>query len=168
MSMVTELRRTMRKIRRINQRGLVRRASYANNTRFLQMQVEGGQPLDNLEHLEPFGFTSHPVAGAEGLVLAFNGNGSHSVVFCVGDRRYRMQVEEGEVAIYNRHGDKVHIKDNREIDVTAAVKANFNTPEVSCSGIVKAEDFITHDGVSVNNHDHTGDSGGTTSKANPS
>jgi len=167
MSMVTELRRTMRKIRRINQRGLVRRASYANNTRFLQMQVEGGQPLDNLEHLEPFGFTSHPVAGAEGLVLAFNGNGSHSVVFCVGDRRYRMQVEEGEVAIYNRHSDHVHLRDDRTI-VAKAPKIILDADEVESTCPIKAPDFITDDNVSVNDHDHDGDSGGTTSKANPS
>lgn len=163
-----ELKRAFRKIRRINQRGLVRRVSYANKTRFMQLQGEGAEPLDNIEHLEPFGFTSHPVAGAEGIVLAFNGNGSHSVVFCVGDRRYRLVIDEGEVAIYNRHGDKVHIKDNREIDVTAAVKANFNTPEVNCSGIVKAEDFITHSGVSVNDHDHDDVHGSQTGGANPS
>lgn len=164
-----ELRRTMRKIRRINQRGLVRRTTYADKTRYLQMQVEGGQPLDNLEHLEPFGFTSHPVPGAEGIVLAFNGNGSHSVVFCIGDRRYRLRIDEGEVAIYNRHGDKVHIKDDRTIDVTAAVKANFNTPEVYCSGVMKADDFITHSNVSLKNHDHDeNDNGGPTSEANPS
>ncbi|MGI1672218.1 MAG: phage baseplate assembly protein [Neptuniibacter sp.] len=160
-----ELQRTMRKIRRINQRGLLRRAKYSGNTRFLQMQVEGGQPLDGVEHFEPFGFTSHPESGAEGIVLAFNGNTSHTVVFCVGDRRYRLQVEEGEVAIYNRHGDKVHIKDDRTIDVTAAVKANFNTPEVYCTGVVKADDFVTHDDLSFKNHGHTGDSGGDTSKA---
>lgn len=168
MSLVKELQRTMRKVRRMNQRGLLRRASYSGNTRYLQMQIEGGEPQDGLEHLEPFGFTSHPLPGAEGLVLAFNGNGSHSVVFCVGDQRYRLKIDTGEVAIYNQHGDKVHIKKDRTIDVSAALKVNFNTPEVNCTGVMKAADFITHDGVSVNEHDHTGDSGGTTSKANPS
>lgn len=165
---MSELNRLLRKVRRINQRGLVRRVSYANKTRFMQLQAEGAEPLDNIEHLEPFGFTSHPVPGAEGIVLAFNGNSSHSVVFCVGDRRYRLEIAEGEVAIYNRHGDKVHIKDNREIDVTAAVKVNFNTPEVYCTGVVKADDFITHSNVSVNDHDHDESIGSTTDKANPS
>ncbi|MGH1429750.1 MAG: phage baseplate assembly protein domain-containing protein [Neptuniibacter sp.] len=162
---MSEFSRLLRKVRRINQRGLLRRVAYANKTRFMQLQVEGAEPLDAIEHLEPFGFTSHPVPGAEGIVLAFNGNGSHSVVFCVGDRRYRLEVSEGEAAIYNRHGDKVHIKDDRTIDVTAAVKANFNTPEVYCTGVVKADDFVTHDDLSFKNHGHTGDSGGDTSKA---
>lgn len=162
-----ELQRTMRKIRRINQRGLVRRVSYANNTRFMQLQGEGTEPLDNIEHLEPFGFTSHPVPGAEGIVLAFNGNTSHTVVFCVGDRRYRLQVEEGEVAIYNRHGDKVHIKDNREI-LAKAPKIILDADEVESTGPITAPDFVTDDNVSLNGHDHDESIGSVTSKANPS
>jgi phage baseplate assembly protein V len=161
-----EVQRLMRKVRRLNQRGLVRRSSYSDKRRYLQILTEGEHLLNNVEHLEPFGFTSHPEAGAQGIVLAFNGNGSHSVVFCVGDKRYRLEISEGEVCIYNRHGDKVHIKDNREIDVTAAVKANFNTPEVYCTGVAKASDFVTHSGVSLKDHTHPGDSGGTTGAPN--
>ena len=161
---MNNLHSELRKIRRMNQRGLVRRAKYGDKTRYLQMQVEGGQALDNLEHFEPFGFTSHPLPGAEGIVLAFNGNGSHSVVFCVGDSRFKFQVKEGEVAIYNVHGDKVHIKEDRTI-LVKALKVMLDADECESSCSIKAPDFINQDGLSFNDHGHTGDNGGDTSKA---
>lgn len=162
------LQKLTNKIRRLFQRAQVRRVSYQDKVRYLQMIGEGGQPLSDIEHLEPFGFTSHPLPGAESIALAFNGNGSHAVALMVGDKRFAVQITEGECAIYNQHGDKVHIKNDRSISVDAAIKVQLNTPLVECLGIVKAEDFQTTSGVSVNNHDHDDPESGKTSKANPS
>lgn len=161
------LRQSIRKIRNMNQRGLVRRASYSNKTRYLQLQVEGGTALSDIEHLEPFGFTSHPLPGAEAIALAFNGNSSHTVALLVGDRRYRLEIAQGECAIYNQHGDKVQIKSDRTIEVKAATRVYADTPEIYCTGVVKAADFITHRGVSADTHDHT-ETGSTTQEPNPS
>ena len=162
-----EVAKAIRRIRNILKRGLVRHSNYGHSQRYLQLQVEGGEPIGDIEHFEPFGFTSGPVSGAEAVVLAFNGNGSHSVALVVDDRRYKLEVNEGEVAIFNRHGDKVHIKDDRSIAITAALKVEINAPLVECSGTVTAKDFITHTGVSANNHDHDETNGVKTNKANP-
>lgn len=169
-----DLQMLMNKIRRMNGRGLVRRAGYKNNTRYLQLMLEGGLTLSDIEHLEPFGFTSHPLPGAEAIALAFNGNGSHTVALLVGDQRYRLKINEGECAIYNQHGDKVHIKKDRTISVDAAVKVALNTPLVECAGDLTTAGKITAagkiTGAEIENaagqqlgqHRHTGDSGGTT------
>lgn len=161
-----ELNKIIGKIRRLNQRGLVRRVSYSNNIRFLQLQTEGGLALDDIEHIEPFGFTSHPAADAEAVVIAFKGNGSHTVVIMVDDKRYKLQIAEGEVAIFNRHGDKVHIKDDGSIEIKAALKVLIDTPEAEFTGIVKGEDFITARGVKLDSHGHN-ETGGTTEQPNP-
>lgn len=131
-----------RKIRNLASRSLVRLVSYAGNVRYFQIQQRGGMPMDNVEHLEPFGFTSHPLPDAEALVLAFNGNGSHSVAIVAGDQRYRLQIDAGEVAIYNTEGDKVHIKKDRTIRVEAATKVELDTPEVHCTGKLTVAESI--------------------------
>lgn len=155
-----------RKLRRLVNRALLRRVSYAGKQRLLQIQGEGGQLLQGIEHLEPFGFTSHPLAGAEPIALALNGNGSHTIVILVNDQRYRLVLEEGEAAIYNHHGDKVHIKKDRSITVEAATRITLDTPEVICTGTLTAEDVLTTRGASLDSHDHPGDSGGTTGGPN--
>ena len=119
--MKNELNKLMGKIRRLNQRGLIRRATYSNNIRFLQLQTEGGLVLDDVEHIEPFGFTSHPLPDAEAVVLSFKGNGSHSVAILVDDKRFKLKIAPGEVAIFNRHGDKVQIRDDRIVEIKAEV-----------------------------------------------
>ncbi|SIS87788.1 phage baseplate assembly protein domain-containing protein [Neptunomonas antarctica] len=160
------LRQAFRKIRRISQRALLRRVSYANKIRYLQLQVEGGQALADIEHLEPFGFTSHPLPGADVIALAFNGNGSHTVALLAGDQRYRLVIEEGEAAVYNQHGDKVHIRKDRVVEIKASVQVLIDTPEVVCSGVVKAADFITHRGASADQHTHPQTASGTTEEPN--
>lgn len=143
-----------RKLRRLVKRSFLRRVTYNGKMRLLQIQGEGGQPLSDIEHLEPFGFTSHPLPGAEPIAIAFNGNGSHTVVILVNDKRYRLVIDEGEAAMYNHHGDYVHIKNDRSIAVKAATRVHADTPEIYCTGIVKAADFMTHNGVSVDSHTH--------------
>lgn len=131
------------KIRRLAGRALVRRVTYANKIRYLQIQQEGGVPVDDIEHFEPFGFTSHPLPNSEAIVLAFNGNGSHAIGLLVGDQRYRLVIAEGESAIYNNFGDKVHIKKDRTISVEAAVKVIIDTPEVEMTGKLTVAQSIT-------------------------
>lgn len=177
--MKTALRQLARQIRLMWNRTPIRRVSYSGKIRYLQLQTEGGQPLNNIEHLEPYGFTSHPFADAEGITLAFNGDTSHTVTMLVADQRYRLVVNEGDVAIYTHHGDKVHIKhEEREIDIDAAVKVNLNAPHTHCAGkltvaenieaggVIQGLDVKTNNGERLGNHDHDESDGGKTFKAN--
>ncbi|MBJ7537159.1 phage baseplate assembly protein V [Marinomonas transparens] len=132
----------IRKIRRLAGRALIRRVRYANKVRYFQIQQEDGMPLDNVEHFEPFGFTSHPLPNAETVVLAFNGNGSHSIAIMAGDQQYRLEIEEGEAAIYNHLGDKVHIKKDSTISVEAATKVELVTPHTHITGKLTVAETI--------------------------
>lgn len=123
-----------RRLQLLLQRGVLDRVSYKGSVRLLQVKLPGGNVLSDIEHLEPFGFTSHAPKGAETIVLALAGNGSHSLVLLVGDRRYRMKIDEGEAALYNQFGDRVHIKNNREIELKSAVKVLLDTPKTECTG----------------------------------
>lgn len=123
-----------RRLRTLLRRGVVRLVKYSGSVRLLQAKVPGGSALSDLEHLEPFGFTSHPKPDAEALVLSFDGNGSHSVALMVSDRRYRLTIAEGEVALYNANGDNLHFKADGTAVVKAATKVQIDSPSTEISG----------------------------------
>ncbi|CAN0622139.1 Phage baseplate assembly protein V [Burkholderia multivorans] len=84
----------------------------------LQLGLLSDEPKDAMEHFEPYGYTSRPKAGAEGVAGFFGGDRSHGVVLVVADRRYRLTgLAEGEVAIYTDEGAKIVMKRGRVIDV---------------------------------------------------
>ena len=92
-------------------RGTVSAADGQRKMRVLQCKFLAGETRDGLEHFEPYGLTSEPLKDGmpEALALFFDGDRSHGVVVCVADRRYRLKVEPGEVAIYDDIGQKVHL-----------------------------------------------------------
>ncbi len=54
-----------------------------------------------------YGFASRAKAGAEFITLAIGGSADDLVAISVDDRRYRIALEEGEVALYDDLGHKV-------------------------------------------------------------
>lgn len=73
--------------------------------------------INNREAMQHYGFASRPKNGAEGIVIQ---EGNHLVMIADDDRRYRIALEDGEVAIYTDQGDKVHLKRDHNIDIIAA------------------------------------------------
>jgi phage baseplate assembly protein V len=92
-------------------RGFVRLSYATKKMRELQCEFLAGEVRDQLEHVEPYGFTSEPLADGkpEAFALFFDGNRSNGIVFCVADRRYRItNMKAGEVAIYDDQGQQVY------------------------------------------------------------
>lgn len=154
----------MNKLMNVLTRGVVALASSASKLQTLQMRLTAGEVKDGMEHLEPYGFTSCPHAGAEALAGFMGGDRSHGVVIVVSDRRYRIQeLEPGEVAIYTDEGDKVHFKRGRVIavetgtlNITATDSVNFNTPKITQTGQIISQGDQLAGGVSQINHPHSG------------
>lgn len=69
-----------------------------------------GEPRDDIERLQQYGFTGNPHPGAEAVIAFMGGNQDHGVVISVEDRRYRMTgLGTGEVAIYDDLKQSVHL-----------------------------------------------------------
>lgn len=145
-------------------RGTVVLVDSARKLQALQMRLTAGEVKDGLEHFEPYGFTSNPLAGAEGIAAFIGGDRSHGVLLVVADRRYRIQgMEPGEVAIYTDEGAKVHLKRGRIIDIEADVinfkagtAVNFDTPAITQTGTITSDGDQVAGGVSQINHLHGG------------
>ena len=104
------------------------------------------------EYFQHYGFTSRPKAGAEGLAII---RGNCVYLIASDDRRYRIELAEGEVALYSDEGDFIHFKrDNllhvstqgklqadagEEADITApVVKVTASTEADVTSPVIKA------------------------------
>ena len=143
-------------------RGVVALSNSASKLQSLQLRLLAGEVKDQVEHLEPYGFTACPLDGAEALAGFIGGDRSHGVVIVVSDRRYRIQgLKSGEVAIYTDEGDKIHLKRGRVIDIetqTLNIKAttgvNFDTPEITQTGRIVSQGDQVAGGVSQINHPH--------------
>lgn len=99
-----------RRLSNMMARGTVAAVNAASKMQALQVRLLAGEVKDGIEHFEPYGFTSHPKTGAEAIGLFFDGDRSHGIVVVVADRRYRLTgLQEGEVALHDDQGQKVHL-----------------------------------------------------------
>lgn len=145
----------------------------------LQIRVLAGEVKDNVEHMEPYGFTSAPHPGAEGVAVFPGGDRSHGVVVVVADRRFRLKgLKPGEVALHDDQGMCVHLTREgpvikaagKPILFTDASKARFECPIESTGNIT---DNVDENGKSMagmratyDGHDHPDPHGGTTQEPN--
>lgn len=182
--------RLERTIQNLLARAVVTGLNTASKCQMLQVELMPGEPKENVEHLEPYGFTSAPLTGAEGFALFPDGDRSHGVILMVADRRYRIKgLQAGEVAIYTDEGDSITLRrgktmvlqtDNLEANTktcafNATEKITLNSPLVEATKDVKAGGDMSDKKSSMqalrdtfNEHEHNenGDGGGTTDNPN--
>lgn len=78
-----------------------------------RMQIDGlaDETLDGVPRAQDYGFVSRPLKGAAGILLSMGGVRGQAVVIAVGDRRHRLTgLVDGEVAMHDDQGQKVHFK----------------------------------------------------------
>jgi phage baseplate assembly protein V len=100
-------------------RGLVALTDDAKKMQRVQLRLLSDETKDNVEHFQPYGFTSVPQTGAEAVCVFVGGGRDHGIVLVVDDRRYRLKgLEAGEVALYTDEGASVVLKRGEVIAVT--------------------------------------------------
>lgn len=154
-------------------------ANAGSKLQALQIRMLAGEVKDGVEHLEPYGFTSCPHGGAEGLAVFPGGDRSHGVVIVVADRRYRMQgLKKGEVALHDDQGQSVHLTRDgivvkgagKPVLITDAEKLRVECP-IECTHDIT--DRVGDGGksmaamrVTYNDHNHPDPHGGNTGTPN--
>jgi len=89
------------------------------------------ETFTNREYFQHYGFTSRPLKDAEGIVIK---DGNNIILIASDDRRYRIQVEDGEVALYSDEGDKIHFMRGKVIEITSGAKVTIKAPAVELAG----------------------------------
>lgn len=110
-----------RRVRLMISRAVVELVDDSLKCQGLQVSLLAGEVQSDVEHFQPYGFTSHPLPGAEALFLAIGGNRSGGVVICAQNRAHRLtDLAQGEAALYTHEGAKVVLRLGRKIEVDAA------------------------------------------------
>lgn len=139
------LRELVRLIKKSNARqqdalaGLIRFAMVNmmtdGNTQHCQVKTSGGELLNNVAFLEPYGFTAKPLPKSETLLLRVGGSKFNNVVLNIGNRSLRFkELKNGEVAMYDNSGNLLHFKNGGEIDFKAAASLNQTAPAINING----------------------------------
>jgi len=98
------------RIRLMVSRGVVKLVNDSLKCQGLQVSLLADELRDDVERFEDYGFTSHPLVGAEVLFLSVGGNRSHGIVARVMDRRYRPKdMGEGDVCLFTVDGERVYL-----------------------------------------------------------
>jgi len=146
MSMISEMRR---QLTGMLARGTLVLVDSAKRTQRLQMKLLADEQKDNVEHIEPYGFTANAPAGAEVVAVFFDGDRSHGVTIVVGDKRYRLKnLATGEVAMYTMFDGET---DGHHIIFKADQSIEVHAKNIS----VKAGETLRLEGDVVRVHAHT-------------
>jgi phage gp45-like len=109
-----------RRVQLLVSRGVLHLSYEDKGMRLLNVTLLANEPRDGVEHLEQYGFTSRGLPDAEVFALAHGGDRAHCLVFCVADRRYRLQsLQLGEVAIYDDEGTSIVLRRGGRVEVHA-------------------------------------------------
>lgn len=105
------------------------------NTQHCQAKTSGGEILNNVAFLEPYGFTAKPLPKSETLLLRVGGSKFNNVVLNIGNRSLRFkELKDGEVAMYDNSGNLLHFKNGGNIDFKAAATLNQTAPAINIKG----------------------------------
>ncbi|KIP14334.1 bacteriophage Mu Gp45 family protein [Burkholderia sp. MSHR3999] len=113
------MRETMQRARSTFRRAFVVGISGAANKVLTLVGLADQQKT--AEWIEPYGLAAMPKIGAETIAQCIDGDESHSVVVVVGDRRFRFDVADGEVAVYTyinaARPHRLHLKNDGTIEL---------------------------------------------------
>jgi phage baseplate assembly protein V len=173
-----------RKITNLFARGIVKLVNDNFATQTLQASLLADESRDNIENAQPYGFTYHPLSGAECIALFFGGNRDHGSVITVFDKRYRPKnLKSGEVCLYDASGTKILLNNKGEIEITTAKSVKITAPTSQVMGNLEVKGNITATGditdhsasvpktmagmrASYNAHTHPDPHGGHTGQTN--
>ena len=177
------------KLRDLIVRAFVARTDETTPIRYLQVGVFSGELQDDVEHFEPYGYTSAPLTGAEVLLTHLDGDRSHPIAAVVTDRRYRPTgLRAGEIWVFDNLGRKIYLSadgikvDGKDSPITvttsssAKVQASeitLDAPTVTVTGNLfvkgrqRVDGQLTGGGISLAHHVHGGVKAGSETSGTP-
>ncbi|PTT04326.1 phage baseplate assembly protein V [Pseudomonas sp. HMWF006] len=133
-------------------RGVLRSVNDSNGRQQLQVELLKDELRDGVERMQNYGFTSHPTGG-DVAFAAIGGNREQGIVLVVDDRRYRIPLEAGEVAMYDDQGNKIELLRDM-IKLTAVQHVEVEAPTIKIIGNLEVVGNITTTGTITNNGKH--------------
>lgn len=136
-------------------RGVIEIVKSAGKLQLVQVTILADETLDDVEHFEPFGFTSRAPAGAEAILASIGGRRGHPVALVITDRRFRPAgLEEGESALYDKTGTIILCKADGSVEIVPSNGQMTFDGDVQVTGTLTATTDVIGGGISLKNHTH--------------
>ena len=145
----------------------------------IQVKIMDAETPPNVDRVEPYGFNHWPLEGCQAYINFPSGDRSYGIAMLVGDRRYQLALAQGEVAINDDLGQKIHLtRSGVVIDGSGLPILITNTPKVRAetalfevTGEIKDKCDSTGKTMSgmrgiYNSHTHSDPQGGAVSVPN--
>lgn len=100
----------------------------------VQVEVLDGEVLEGMKRVEPYGLSYRPKTGAQAYLLFPAGDRARGVALVIGDKRYQMDLEEGEVALHDDEDNFVKLGRGGVVTAKAATKVVADTPLFETTG----------------------------------
>lgn len=125
--------------------------------RHAQLRIDDAEMRDATPLMGQAGVSSRPLPGAHAAVLFLAGDRSRGLVIATNDARYQIELAEGEVALHDDLGQRVHLTrqgividgGGRPVTLRQAPEVVMDTPLLRVTGDVRAGP------VSLRGHRHT-------------
>ncbi len=129
-------------IRSLIVRGSVTGADASQQTQALSVAMMLDEDEDGVENFaEPYGLANSLPAGTECIIVSVGGAADHQVVVGTADKANRPDdLEDGEVAVYSKHGQKIVLKTDGSIVAVPKDGKTFDIGETATKAIALAED----------------------------
>lgn len=127
-------------------RSIINSIKYMDGVQVVQLSVLADETMDDIEHMQEFGFASGPPAGSSALVLSVAGERGHMVVVATDNAEHRPEVEPGESMLYNEFGVTLKLNKDGELELDAPVKVIVTAPIISLIGDLDVTGNITATG----------------------
>lgn len=83
-----------------------------------QVQVDAVETIEDVEHFQPYGYSSVPAPGAEAVIVCSGGDRAQAMAVVVTDQGARPTDQvEGEVAVFHRDGHRINLRANGDIEI---------------------------------------------------
>ena len=152
-----------RKLAMMAARAVVRLVNDTEGRQCLQAEILKGEIRDGVERAQDYGFTSHPLPGADAVLVSVGGTREQAIAIVVDDRRYRLKLQPGEVAMYDDLGNSVTLMRDRvkveavELVEILAPEVRITAPTVTIEGDTTFTGTVTANGKRIDEtHTHSG------------
>ena len=141
---MTGLRDITNRVMMMFARGVLRAVNDTASRQTLQVELLKGELRDGIERMQNYGLNSHPLGG-DVAVAFLGGNREQGIVLVVDDRRYRLNLQPGEVALYDDLGNKVELL-RTMVKVTAVQHLEATAPTTTINSAVTINGPLTVNG----------------------
>lgn len=146
------LRPLATKVANIAARAVVQRVNDGRKQQLVQVGVLAGETVEGngegAEHFQAYGFSSVPLAGAEGIALFQNGDRGRPLLFAVSDRRCRpTDGEPGQVTVHHYKGAKMTFLANGNVEVTPGPEGKIVFADADTGPGLTAEGVVVGTGI---------------------